>query len=38
VSFAVTGASVHDSKVAVPLMKKARKITDFLYVLLDKED
>ncbi|WP_319755504.1 transposase [uncultured Sphaerochaeta sp.] len=36
VSFAVTGASVHDSKVAVPLMKKARKTTDFLYVLLDK--
>lgn len=36
VSFAVTGASVHDSKVAVPLMKKAREITDFLYVLLDK--
>jgi hypothetical protein len=35
-SFAVTGASVHDSKVAVPLMKKAREITDFLYVLLDK--
>ena len=36
VSFAVTGASVHDSKVAVPLMKKARETTDFLYVLLDK--
>lgn len=35
-SFAVTGASVHDSKVAVPLMKKARETTDFLYVLLDK--
>jgi len=35
-SFAVTGASVHDSKVAVPLMKKTREITDFWYVLLDK--
>lgn len=35
-SFAVTGASVHDSKVAVPLMKKTRGITDFWYVLLDK--
>ena len=35
-SFAVTGASVHDSKVAVPLMKKARETADFLYVLLDK--
>lgn len=35
-SFAVTGASVHDSKVAVPLMKKTRETTDFLYVLLDK--
>lgn len=32
----VTGASVHDSKVAVPLMKKTREITDFWYVLLDK--
>lgn len=36
VSFAVTGASVHDSKVAVPLMKKTRETTEFLYVLLDK--
>lgn len=35
-SFAVTGASVHASKVAVPLMKKTRGITDFWYVLLDK--
>jgi hypothetical protein len=35
-SFAVTGASVHDSKVAVPLMKKTREITDFWYALLDK--
>ena len=36
-SFAVTGASVHDSKVAVPLMKKKTKeITDFWYALPDK--
>jgi len=35
-SFAVTGASVHDSQVAVPLMKKTRETADFLYVLLDK--
>jgi hypothetical protein len=35
-SFAVTGASVHDSQVAVPLMKKTRETADFWYVLLDK--
>ena len=35
-SFAVTGASVHDSQVAVPLMKKTRETADFLYALLDK--
>ena len=35
-SFAVTGASVHDSHVAVPLMKKTRETADFLYALLDK--
>ena len=34
--FAVTGASVHDSQVAVPLMKKTRETADFLYALLDK--
>ena len=35
-SYAVTGASVRDSTVAVPLMKKTRETTDFLYALLDK--
>lgn len=35
-SFAVTGASVHDSQVAVPLMKKTKETADFLYALLDK--
>lgn len=35
-SFAVTGASVHDSQVAVPLMKKTRETADFWYALLDK--
>jgi len=35
-SFAVTGASVHDSQVAVPLMKNTRETADFLYALLDK--
>ena len=36
IAFAVTGACVHDCKVAVPLMKKVKKITDFLYALMDK--
>lgn len=36
ISFVVTGACVHDSKVAVPLMKMAHKQTDFFYILLDK--
>ena len=36
VAFAVTGACVHDCKVAVPLMKMASKRTDFFYALMDK--
>ncbi len=36
ISFAVTGACVHDSKVAVPLLKMANQETEFLYILLDK--
>lgn len=36
ISYAVTGACVHDSTVAVPLLKLAHERTDFLYVLLDK--
>lgn len=36
VAYAVTGACVHDCKVAVPLMKMAGKRTDFLYALMDK--
>ncbi|MBK5261030.1 MAG: transposase [Peptostreptococcaceae bacterium] len=36
IAFVVTGACVHDCKVAVPLMKKVKKITDFLYALMDK--
>jgi len=36
ISYAVTGACVHDSKVAIPLLKQARERTDFFYVLLDK--
>ncbi len=35
-SYVVTGASVHDSKVAVPLMKMTRERSDFFYILLDK--
>ena len=36
IAYTVTGACVHDCKVAVPLMKKASKLTDFLYALMDK--
>lgn len=36
IAFAVTGACVHDCKVAVPLMKMTRQRTDFLYALMDK--
>ncbi|HAP56940.1 MAG TPA: hypothetical protein DCR02_03935 [Sphaerochaeta sp.] len=36
VAYAVTGACVHDCKVAVPLMKTAFQRTDFLYALMDK--
>ncbi|MXI85232.1 transposase [Sphaerochaeta halotolerans] len=37
IAFTVTGACVHDSKLAVPLMKMARQRTDFLYALMDKD-
>jgi hypothetical protein len=36
VAYAVTGACVHDCKVAVPLMKMTVQRTDFLYALMDK--
>ena len=36
ICFAVTGACVHDSKVAVPLLKMANQRTQYLYILLDK--
>ena len=36
IAFAVTGACVHDCKVAVPLMKMANQRTDFFYALMDK--
>ena len=36
VAYAVTGACVHDCKVAVPLMKMAHQRTGFLYALMDK--
>jgi len=36
IAYAVTGACVHDCKVAVPLMKTAFQRTDFLYALMDK--
>ncbi|MDD3056856.1 MAG: transposase [Sphaerochaeta sp.] len=35
-SYALTGACVHDSTVAVPLMKMVRRRTDFFYALMDK--
>lgn len=36
IAFTVTGACVHDCKVAVPLLKMANQRTDFLYALMDK--
>jgi hypothetical protein len=36
IAFAVTGACVHDCKVAVPLMKMANQRIDFFYALMDK--
>ncbi len=36
IGYVVTGACVHDCKVAVPLMKMAYQCTDFLYALMDK--
>ena len=36
IAYAVTGACVHDCKVAVPLMKMASQRTDFFYALMDK--
>jgi hypothetical protein len=36
ISFVVTGACVHDSKVAVPLLKAVYDLTDYFYILLDK--
>jgi len=36
VAFAVTGACVHDTQVAIPLMKLTQKNFDFLYALMDK--
>lgn len=36
IAFSVTGACVHDCKVAVPLMKMANQRTDFFYALMDK--
>lgn len=35
VSHVVTGASVHDSQVAIPLLRKADSISDFCYALMD---
>jgi hypothetical protein len=36
IAYIVTGACVHDCKVAVPLMKMAYQRTDFFYALMDK--
>jgi hypothetical protein len=36
ICFVVTGACVHDSKVAVPLLKMANQKTEYFYILLDK--
>ena len=36
VAFTITGACVHDSKVAIPLMKLTQRNFDFLYALMDK--
>ena len=35
VSFYVSGASVHDSKVAIPLLRTSHKKVPFLYALMD---
>ena len=35
VSYAITGACVHDSKVAIPLIRMAKKRCNFHYVLAD---
>jgi hypothetical protein len=36
ITYAVTGACVHDCKVAVPLLKMTHQRTYFLYALMDK--
>jgi len=36
VTYVVTGACVHDCKVAFPLMKMTSQRTDFIYALMDK--
>ena len=36
VAFTVTGACVHDTQVAIPLMKLAQRNFDFFYTLMDK--
>jgi hypothetical protein len=36
VAYTVTGACVHDTKAAIPLMKLTQKNFDFLYALMDK--
>jgi len=36
IAYIITGACVHDCKVAVPLMKMAYQRTDFFYALMDK--
>lgn len=36
VAYVVTGANVHDSKVAVPLLRKTKERCDFLYTLMDR--
>ncbi len=36
VAYTVTGACVHDTQAAIPLMKLTQKNFDFLYVLMDK--
>ena len=35
VSFFVSGASVHDSKVAIPLLRKAKERCSYFYALMD---
>lgn len=36
VAFTVTGASVHDTQAAIPLMKRTQRNFDFLYALMDR--